>query len=283
MSDGCSTEGCSSCSSSETPAQSKPKTSQVEYKNLLPTAKNIIGIASGKGGVGKSTVAANVAVALTKLGYKVGLLDADVFGPSIAKMFGTKMGDVTVTDKKMNPLETHGVKTMSIGNLVDPERATIWRGPLVHSAVTQMITDVNWGDIDYFILDLPPGTGDIQLSIVQSLKVDWVVAVSTPQEMSLIDVRKAIDMFQKVNVNVLGIVENMSYFVCDSCDKKHYIFGDSGAKKYAEQKNFELLGQVPIIDKIMNSGENSIPYAIADKENIYETIASNMIKKMNSK
>ncbi|MDA3884125.1 MAG: Mrp/NBP35 family ATP-binding protein [Candidatus Delongbacteria bacterium] len=281
MSNGCSTEGCSSCSSEESHSHSKP--SQVEYKNLLPTAKNIIGIASGKGGVGKSTVAANVAVALSKLGYKVGLLDADVFGPSISKMFGTKIGDVTVTDKKMDPIEIHGVKTMSIGNLVDPERATIWRGPLVHSAVTQMISDVNWGDIDYFILDLPPGTGDIQLSIVQSLKVDWIVAVSTPQEMSLIDVRKAIDMFQKVNVNVLGIVENMSYFVCDSCDKKHYIFGDSGAKKYAEQKNFELLGQVPIIDQIMNSGENSMPYAVADKDNIYETIASNMVKKMNSK
>ena len=278
MSDGCSTEGCSSCSSSETPTQNK--TTQVEYKHLLPSAKNIIGIASGKGGVGKSTIAANVAVALTKLGYKVGLLDADVFGPSISKMFGTKIGDVTVTDKKMDPIEMHGVKTMSIGNLVDPERATIWRGPLVHSAITQMITDVNWGEIDYFILDLPPGTGDIQLSLVQSLKVDWVVAVSTPQEMSLIDVRKAIDMFQKVNVNILGIVENMSYFICDNCDKKHYVFGDNGAKKYAEQKNYELLGQVPLIDKIMDAGENSTPYAIEDKDNIYETIASNMVKKM---
>ena len=278
MSDGCSTEGCSSCSSGDT----QNKTTQVEYQHLLPSAKNIIGIASGKGGVGKSTIAANVAVALTKLGYKVGLLDADVFGPSISKMFGTKIGDVTVTDKKMDPIEMHGVKTMSIGNLVDPERATIWRGPLVHSAITQMITDVNWGDIDYFILDLPPGTGDIQLSLVQSLKVDWVVAVSTPQEMSLIDVRKAIDMFQKVNVNILGIVENMSYFVCDNCDKKHYIFGDNGAKKYAEQKNYELLGQVPLIDKIMDAGENSTPYAIEDKDNIYETIASNMVKKMKS-
>lgn len=281
MSDGCSTEGCSSCSSGESHSHAKP--AQAEYKNLLPTAKNIIGIASGKGGVGKSTVAANVAVALTKLGYKVGLLDADVFGPSISKMFGTKVGDVTITDKKMNPIEMHGVKTMSIGNLVDPERATIWRGPLVHSAVTQMISDVNWGEIDYFILDLPPGTGDIQLSIVQSLKVDWVVAVSTPQEMSLIDVRKAIDMFQKVNVNVLGIVENMSYFVCDSCDKKHYIFGESGAKKYAKEKNFDLLGEVPMLDKIMSSGENSQPYAIADDNNIYETIASNMVKKMSAK
>lgn len=255
---------------------------KVEYKNLLPTAKKIIGIASGKGGVGKSTIAANVAVALSKLGYKVGLLDADVFGPSIAKMFGTKMGDVTVTDKKMNPLEMHGVKTMSIGNLVDPEKATIWRGPLVHSAVTQMISEVNWGDIDYFILDLPPGTGDIQLTIAQSLKVDWIVAVSTPQEMSLIDVVKAIDMFQKVNVNILGIVENMSYFVCDNCNKKHYIFGKDGAKKYAEQKNLDLLGQIPLIGKIMNSGENSLPYAIEDKDNIYETIATNMIKKMNA-
>lgn len=250
----------------------------VEYKHLLPGAKNIIAVASGKGGVGKSTVASNLAVALSKQGYKVGLLDADIYGPSITKMFGTGIKDIQVIDEKIETVEAHGVKTMSIGNLVDPNSATIWRGPLIHKALTQMITDVNWGELDYLILDLPPGTGDVQLSIVQSLKVSGVIAVSTPQTMSLADVIKAIDMFRKVNVNILGIVENMAYFVCDSCDKKHFIFGDSGAKKYAAGNAMELLAQIPIDQKIMSAGEEGQPFAVTDKDDIYEDLAVKVIE-----
>lgn len=265
-------EGCSTCSPNA--AQAKPKPAQ--YVNLLETAKNIIAVASGKGGVGKSTVAVNLAVALAKKGFKVGLLDADIYGPSVPKMLGTKYGEVTTTNEKIDPIMIHGVKTLSIGNLIEPEKATIWRGPLIHTALQQMIRDVNWGELDYFIVDLPPGTGDVQLSLVQSLHVTGVVAVSTPQEVSLIDVVKAVDMFEKVGVRILGIVENMSYFICDSCSKKHFIFGIDGGKNFAEKSGFELLGQIPLDTNIMASGEKSMPYAVEDKNNLYSEIADNI-------
>ncbi len=265
-------EGCSSCSSNPKQAATKP----AEYVNLLESAENILAVASGKGGVGKSTVAVNLAVALAKKGFRVGLLDADIHGPSVAKMFGTKYGEVTTTGDKIDPIIVHGVKTLSIGNLVDPDKATIWRGPLIHSALQQMIKDVNWGELDYFIVDLPPGTGDVQLSLVQSLHVKGMIAVSTPQEMSLIDVVKAVDMFEKVGVKVLGVVENMSYFVCDGCNKKHYIFGSDGGKNFAEKSGYELLAQIPLDTEIMGSGEKSEPYAIEDKNNIYSDLADNI-------
>jgi len=268
---------CSSCASNK-PA---PKTNTVEYKNLLPSAKHIIAVASGKGGVGKSTIAANLAVAISKLGYKVGLLDADIYGPSVPMIFGTGNEDVMVEESKIVPFEKHGVKTLSIGNLIEPDKATIWRGPLIHTALVQMISDTKWGELDYFILDLPPGTGDVQLSIVQSLKVSGVIAVSTPQDLSLIDVVKAIDMFEKVNVPILGIVENMSYFVCDSCSKKHFIYGDSKVAKYAGEANLELLAQIPMVTEMMNSAEIGEPYAIKDKDHTYENLAVKVIKAVN--
>ncbi len=265
---------CNSCASNK-PA---PKTNTVEYKNLLPSAKHIIAVASGKGGVGKSTIAANLAVAISKLGYKVGLLDADIYGPSVPRIFGTGNEDVVVEESKIMPFEKHGVKTLSIGNLIEPDKATIWRGPLIHTALVQMISDTKWGELDYFILDLPPGTGDVQLSIVQSLKVSGVIAVSTPQDLSLIDVVKAIDMFEKVKVPIIGIVENMSYFVCDSCSKKHFIFGDSQVVKYAGEANLELLAQIPMVTEMMNSAEIGEPYSIEDKDHIYENLAVKVIK-----
>ncbi|HQO08775.1 MAG TPA: Mrp/NBP35 family ATP-binding protein [Clostridiales bacterium] len=268
---------CSSCSSN----QSAPKTTKVEYKNLLPSAKHIIAVASGKGGVGKSTIAANFAVALAKLDYKVGLLDADIYGPSIPKIFDTGLEDIVIENKRIVPVERHGVKTLSIGNLIEPGKAAIWRGPLIHSALVQMISDTEWGELDYFILDLPPGTGDVQLSIAQSLKISGIIAVSTPQELSMIDVVKAIDMFEKVHVPVIGIVENMSYFVCDSCGKKHYIFGDSQVVKYAEEAGIELLAQIPIVQDMMNSAEIGEPYAIKDNDNIYENLAAKVVKVLN--
>lgn len=268
---------CSSCASNK-PA---PKTNSVEYKNLLPSVKHIIAVASGKGGVGKSTIAANLAVAISKLGYKVGLLDADIYGPSVPRIFGTVNEVVMVEDSMIVPFEKHGVKTLSIGNLIEPDKATIWRGPLIHTALVQMISDTKWGELDYFILDLPPGTGDVQLSIVQSLKVSGVIAVSTPQDLSLIDVVKAIDMFEKVNVPILGIVENMSYFVCDSCSKKHFIYGDSQVVKYTVEANIELFARIPMVTEMMNSAEIGEPYAIEDKDHTYEDLAVKVIKAVN--
>ncbi|MBU4487130.1 MAG: Mrp/NBP35 family ATP-binding protein [Candidatus Delongbacteria bacterium] len=254
---------------------------KAEYKNLLPNAKNIIAVASGKGGVGKSTIAANLAVAISKLGYSVGLLDADIYGPSIPKIFDTGLKDTVIENKRLIPIEKYGVKTLSIGNLLEPGKAAIWRGPLIHSALTQMISDTEWGELDYFILDLPPGTGDVQLSIAQSLKITGIIAVSTPQELSLIDVVKAIDMFEKVMVPIIGIVENMSYFVCDSCKKKHFIFGDSQVVKYAEEAHIDLLAQIPIEKEMMNSAEIGEPYAINDKDQVYENMAVKVINAVN--
>jgi ATP-binding protein involved in chromosome partitioning len=264
---------CNSCASNKTP----PKTNTVEFKNLLPSAKNIIAVGSGKGGVGKSTVAANLAVAIAKLGYRVGLLDADIYGPSIHKIFGTSMEDMNVEDAKIIPIEKFGVKTLSIGNLIDPGTATIWRGPLIHTALTQMISDAAWGELDYFVIDLPPGTGDVQISLAQLLKIKGFLAVSTPQDMSLVDVIKAIDMFEKVKVPLIGIVENMSYFICDSCDKKHYIFGQSKVKTYAEKVKTGMFYEIPIEKTIMESGESGEPYAVEDEGGVYEKLAAGMI------
>jgi ATP-binding protein involved in chromosome partitioning len=265
---------CNSCASNK-PA---PKTNTVEFKNLLPSAKNIIAVGSGKGGVGKSTVAANLAVAIAKLGYRVGLLDADIYGPSIHKIFGTSMEDIDVEDAKIIPIDKFGVKTLSIGNLIDPGKATIWRGPLIHTALTQMISDAAWGDLDYFVIDLPPGTGDVQISLAQLLKIKGFLAVSTPQDMSLVDVVKAIDMFEKVNVPLIGIVENMSYFVCDSCEKKHYIFGESKVKTYAGEVKAGMFYEIPIEKTIMESGESGEPYAVEDKDGVYEKLAAQVMK-----
>lgn len=251
------------------------------YKNQV-IAKRTIAIASGKGGVGKSTVAANIAIALAKNGYKVGLLDTDVFGPSVSKMFGTNNGDILITEeKKMTPVEKYGVKTMSMGNLVPEGQAVMWRGPMVHSVVTQFVENAVWGELDFFIMDLPPGTGDIQLSIMQTLKIDSAVIVSTPQTMSLIDVSKCVDMFRKMGIEIEGLIENMAYFECDGCGKKHYIFGNSGAAEYAKKEGLNLISQLPLENKIMQSCEDGQPYAInKDTEGHFDYIAELLEKKL---
>ena len=240
-----------------------------EVGKLLPQVKNIIGISSGKGGVGKSTVSANLAVALAKLGYKVGLLDADIFGPSMPKMF--QVEDARLYAEKIDgrdliiPVEKYGVKLLSIGFFVDPDQATLWRGGMASNALKQLIGDADWGDLDYFLIDLPPGTSDIHLTVVQTLAMTGAIVVSTPQAVALADARKGINMFtnDKVNVPILGLVENMAWFTpAELPENKYYIFGKEGAKKLAEEMNVPLLGQIPIVQSICEGGDNGTPVAL---------------------
>jgi ATP-binding protein involved in chromosome partitioning len=232
---------------------------------ILPGVKNTIAIASGKGGVGKSTVAVNLAAALAMDGSKVGLLDADVYGPSAPLMFGINEKP-KIIDNKLLPIEKYGVKIMSIGFLVNPMEAVIWRGPLASGAVKQFMTDVNWGELDYLIFDLPPGTGDIQLTLAQTIPLTGAVIVTTPQDVALADARKGIVMFNKVNVPILGIVENMSYFVCSHCGQREDIFDNGGGKRTAEELNVPFLGEIPIHTSIRVAGDDGEPIVHAYPE-----------------
>ena len=200
------------------------KTNISNEKRFKIDAKNIVAIASGKGGVGKSTFSVNLATALSSLHLKVGLLDADIYGPSVPRMMGISQKPIMNENKKLIPLENYGIKLMSIGFILDSEAPTIWRGPMVMKALEQMFNGVEWGELDYLIIDLPPGTGDAQLTLAQSSKLSGSIVISTPQDVALTDARKGINMFKKVNVDILGIVENMSYFICDNCNQKHYIY-----------------------------------------------------------
>ncbi len=228
---------------------------------VLPGVKNTIAVASGKGGVGKSTVSVNLAVALAQEGAKVGLVDADIYGPSIPLMMGVN-GRPTMREQKLLPLENHGVKVMSIGFLVDPMQAVIWRGPMVSGAVKQFITDVAWGDLDYLVIDLPPGTGDIQLTLVQTIPLTGAVIVTTPQDISLADARKGYVMFEKVQVPVLGLIENMSYYVCSHCGQREEIFDNGGGRRAAEELGIPFLGDIPIVTKIRRSGDIGHPIVL---------------------
>lgn len=247
------------------------KKARPEVEKLLPDVKNIIAVSSGKGGVGKSTVAANLAVALSRLGYKVGLLDADIFGPSVPKMFHVEDARPyaeTIDGRDLIvPIEKYGIKLLSIGFFVDPDQATLWRGGMASNALKQLIGDSAWGDLDYFVIDLPPGTSDIHLTIVQTLAVTGVVVVTTPQDVALADARKGINMFinDKVNVPILGIIENMSWFTpAELPDHRYYIFGKDGARRLAEETGVPLLGQIPIVQSICESGDNGAPAALDD-------------------
>jgi len=231
---------------------------------ILPGVKNTIAVASGKGGVGKSTVAVNLAVSLALDGAKVGLVDADVYGPSIPLMFGMNERP-RLSENKLIPLERYGVKIMSIGFLVDPMQAVIWRGPMASGAVKQFMSDVNWGDLDYLIFDLPPGTGDIQLTLVQTIPLTGAVIVTTPQDVALADARKGLVMFNKVNVPVLGIVENMSYFVCSHCGERENIFDSGGGSRTAKELGVPFLGEIPINTRIRIGGDQGTPIVVMDE------------------
>lgn len=240
-----------------------------EVGQLLPGVKNIIGVSSGKGGVGKSTVAANLAVALARMGFKVGLLDADIFGPSVPKMFQVEQTQVYSVHKEgrdlIMPVEKYGVKLLSIGFFVDPDQATLWRGGMASNALKQLIGDADWGDLDYFVIDLPPGTSDIHLTTVQTIALTGAIVVSTPQEVALADARKGINMFtnDKVNVPILGLVENMAWFTpAELPENKYYIFGKEGVKHLAEEMKVPLLGQIPIVQSICESGDAGKPAAL---------------------
>jgi ATP-binding protein involved in chromosome partitioning len=233
--------------------------------DLVPTVKNVVLIGSGKGGVGKSTVSANVAVALAKLGAKVGLLDADIYGPSLPLMMGLFGAKPSSDDgKRVRPLDAYGVKVISIGFFVDPDQAMIWRGPMLHGALVQLLRDVNWGDLDYLILDLPPGTGDIQLTIAQQVSVSGAVVVTTPQDVALSDAIKAKTMFDKVSIPVLGFVENMSGFVCPHCQHETDIFSRGGAEAAAAKLGVPFLGRVPINMAIRTGSDDGKPVVAAD-------------------
>jgi ATP-binding protein involved in chromosome partitioning len=232
----------------------------ITSEDPIPDVKNIVLVMSGKGGVGKSTVAANLTMALHRAGMRVGLLDADIYGPSVPTMFGV-MGRPTSADGKLiEPLERFGIKLMSIGFLLeDPKAAVVWRGPMLHGALLQFVKDVRWGKLDYLILDLPPGTGDVALTLSQRVRSTGAVIVTTPQEVALQDVYKSVSMCQKVGITVLGVVENESYFICDNCQKRHELFGKGGGQKVAEFADAPLLGQIPIDPSVREWGDAGTP------------------------
>jgi ATP-binding protein involved in chromosome partitioning len=234
-----------------------------EKENLIPGVKYVIAVSSGKGGVGKSTVAVNLAVALHQLGSRVGLMDADIYGPNIPMMMGVARPPEQI-DGKINPAESHGVKLISMGFFVPEETAVVWRGPMVHTAIQQFFRDVQWGDLDVLLVDLPPGTGDAQLTISQIVPLSGAITVTTPQEVALHDVRKGMMMFQKVNVPLLGIVENMSFYVCSHCGTRAEIFSHGGGERAAEKLGIPFLGRIPIDPAIREGGDTGMPIMVAD-------------------
>jgi ATP-binding protein involved in chromosome partitioning len=248
----------------------------------IPGIKNIMAIASGKGGVGKSTVSTNLAIVLAREGLKIGLMDSDIYGPSIHIMMGIRERPMVNSEQKIIPIEKYGIKMMSMGFLVDSDAPLIWRGPLIMKAVEQFLRDVIWGELDILVIDLPPGTGDAQLTLVQKTPITGAIIVTTPQEVSLIDARRGLKMFQKVNTTVVGIVENMSFFVCPECKHKEFIFGEQGGLKTSKELGVPLLGQIPIESDITRAGDEGTPIVMMKPESLsakaYNEITSKIIK-----
>ncbi|EGV42235.1 iron-sulfur cluster carrier protein ApbC [Bizionia argentinensis JUB59] len=268
----------------------KPKTANEIKGKSIPGIQNIIAVASGKGGVGKSTVTANLAVTLSKMGFKVGILDADIYGPSMPIMFDVENERplaTTVDGKsKMKPVENYGVKILSIGFFTQPDQAVVWRGPMASKALNQMIFDAHWGELDFMLIDLPPGTGDIHLSIMQSLPITGAVVVSTPQNVALADARKGVAMFQQesINVPVLGIIENMAYFTPEELpNNKYYIFGKEGAKNLASDLDVRFLGEIPLVQSIREAGDLGRPAAMQTGtllEKAFEKLTQNVVEEV---
>ena len=259
-------------------------------RKILPDVKHIIAIASGKGGVGKSTVTANIAGGLTKLGFKVGIVDADIYGPSMPTMFDVvrerpEMREVD-GENKIVPVENHGIKLLSIGFFTDQDNAVVWRGPMAAKALTQMFTDADWGELDYLLIDLPPGTGDIHLSLVQTVPLDGAVIVSTPQEVALADARRGVNMFKMdgMKVPVLGIVENMAYFTpAELPDNKYYLFGKEGGLKLASEYDLSFLGQIPLVQSIREGGDEGVPAMVgkdAVSKEAFRTFVGNAVRQI---
>jgi len=267
-------------------APAKPPTNVIKGKPI-PGIQNIVAIASGKGGVGKSTVTANLAVTLAKMGFKVGILDADIYGPSIPIMFDVETERPLAVDidgkSKMKPVENYGVKVLSIGFFTQPDQAVVWRGPMASKALNQMIFDAHWGELDFMLIDLPPGTGDIHLSIMQALPLTGAVIVSTPQNVALADAKKGVAMFQQdsINVPVLGIIENMSFFTPEELpNNKYYIFGKEGAKNLAEDLQVPFLGELPLVQSIREAGDIGRPAALQTAtplEQAFEKLTQNVV------
>jgi ATP-binding protein involved in chromosome partitioning len=256
-------------------------------KGMLENVRYKVAVASGKGGVGKSTVSTNLALALRALGYSVGLLDADIYGPSQQMMLGIEgRPQIDESDEKIMPMENHGVKTMSLGLITDPDTPVIWRGPMVMKALDQFLTDVKWGTLDFMIIDLPPGTGDAQLTITQKVPLTGAVVVTTPQDVALIDARKGLAMFRKVNVPVLGIIENMSYFICRHCGEREEIFGHGGGKRTAEMLGVPFLGEVPIDPRVVVGGDSGEPIVVLEPDSpaseAFRELARRVVKQVES-
>lgn len=245
----------------------------------VPGVERIIAIASGKGGVGKSTVTSNLAVALAAQGKKVGLLDADVLGPSQPLMMGTNERPQSADGKVMQPVEAHGVKMVSIGLFLDPDQAVVWRGPMLTGTLQQFLFKVTWGELDVLLIDLPPGTGDVQLTLAQKVKMTGALVVSTPQDVALIDAHKALDMFQKVHVPVLGLIENMSTYICPNCGHEDHIFGQGGVRAEAEKTGLPFMGEIPLAREVRTAGDAGIPIALGDGPvaEAYRALAKSLI------
>jgi ATP-binding protein involved in chromosome partitioning len=253
----------------------------------LAKVRHIIAIASGKGGVGKSTTACNLALSLRTQGLKVGILDADIYGPSMPKLLNLKGRPNIISGRTLAPLEAYGCKVMSIGFVVDVDKALVWRGPMVASAITQMLRDVAWGTLDVLIVDMPPGTGDAQLTLAQQVPLAGAVIVSTPQDLALIDARRGVEMFRSVGVPILGLIENMSYFVCDGCGKRHHIFSHGGARNEAVKLNVPFLGDVPLDLAIREHADSGMPIVVMDpnspQADAYRHIATAMMSRLVSR
>ncbi|MBN9670294.1 iron-sulfur cluster carrier protein ApbC [Roseibium aggregatum] len=259
----------------------RPVREDASAKPGVPGIRHIIAVASGKGGVGKSTTTANLALAMAANGLKVGVLDADIYGPSVPRLFKVSGRPEPLEGRLLKPLEGYGVKVMSMGFMVEEETPMIWRGPMVISALTQMLREVAWGELDVLVVDMPPGTGDAQLTMAQQVPLAGAVIVSTPQDLALIDARKGLNMFKRVDVPVLGIVENMSYFLCPDCGSRHDIFSHGGARKEAEHLNVPFLGEIPLTMKIRETSDAGTPIVVSDPEGpvaaIYRDIAAKVV------